>query len=276
MDTYTKISKQVSKVVTLGYSSSFGLSSKLFSKDIRDDIYAIYGLVRIADEVVDTYHASDSRQLLDALEAEVHAAIKRQYSTNPVVQSFAVVAKQYAIDTSLIKPFFASMRLDLEPQLYTSTLYRSYIHGSAEVIGLMCLKVFCQGNAALYSELQQGAAALGAAYQKVNFLRDIASDYAQLGRMYFPNIDFKTFSNQQKADIIADIEKDFVIAKQAIHQLPANSRAAVATSYVYYNALLQKLKTHDIADLKKQRIRIPNSRKLLLLCAAYVRHRSIG
>lgn len=235
---------------------------------MRQYIYAIYGMVRIADEVVDTYRGKDVELIITALEKDVYEAIKRGYSTNPIIQSFAITARAYGIDRSLIAPFFKSMRMDLSPTLYSPSAYKEYIHGSAEVVGLMCLKVFCEGDEALYGKLEKGASALGSAYQKVNFLRDIAADYNELGRLYFPGITFETFNEKAKESIIKDIEKDFALAKKAIPKLPESSKKAVTLSYDYYSELLRKIKKTPAETLKRKRVRINNVRKALLLAGA--------
>lgn len=268
MELYTDVSFAASKLVTERYSTSFGSSTKLFPKQLRQYIYAIYGLVRIADEVVDTYRGRDVEVIIDALEKDVYAAIKRGYSTNPIIQAFAVTARAYGIDRSLIAPFFKSMKMDLSPTLYTTKKYQDYIHGSAEVIGLMCLKVFCEKDQKQYDRLERGAIALGSAYQKVNFLRDIAADYHELGRLYFPDTTFETFDEKAKAKIIKDIEKDFALAAKAIPKLPDNSRQAVELSSIYYRALLDKIKKTPAETIKQKRVRINNFQKALLLAKA--------
>lgn len=271
MDTYTAIAYAHVRSLTLHYSSSFGLSSRLFSKALRPHIYAIYGLVRIADEIVDTYRGEDAANLLNTLETETYQAINRSYSVNPIVHAYALTAQRFGIDKTIIAPFFASMRMDLQPQDYTPTAYKTYIHGSAEVIGLMCLKVFCDGNSRQYRQLMSGAESLGSAYQKVNFLRDLASDYTELGRLYFPEVSFDSFDEPTKRQLIADIEHDFARAIPAIQQLPSNSRAAVEMSRVYYSELLHKLQQTPVETIKLHRVRITTLRKLQLLVVAYVK-----
>ena len=265
MDLYSEVSYDVSKLVTQRYSTSFSMSTRLFDEKIRPAIYAVYGLVRIADEIVDSYRGDDAKELLSRLEQDSYRAIKRGYDTNPIIHSFAVSAKQYGIDKELIEPFFKSMAMDLEPAEYTDTLYEQYIYGSAEVVGLMCLRVFCEGDAQKYTVLAPGARALGSAYQKVNFLRDIAADYKELGRLYFPGVHFETFDDGVKHAIITDIEKDFVVAREYISQLPHNSQKAVSLSYLYYSRLLIELTKTPAVSLKKQRVRIATVRKLVLL-----------
>lgn len=265
MDLYTSVSYELSKTLTLRYSSSFGLSSRLFHKSIRADIYAIYGLVRIADEIVDTYRGADAKSLLNALEKEVYHALEHDFSTNMIVHSFVSTAKKYGIDLSLIAPFFASMRMDLTPTTYTPQKYKEYIYGSADVIGLMCLRVFCKGNEATYQQLKDGAAHLGSAYQKINFLRDMKADYEDLGRIYFPNTTFQTFDNKTKKAIIKDIRTDMQIAQDALTRLPKNAKKAVTASFHIYTTLLRKLEAADSNEIKNRRIRVPNYEKLYVV-----------
>jgi phytoene synthase len=264
MDEYTAISYKASKLITNAYSTSFGLSIRLFEASLRPHIYAIYGLVRIADEIVDTYQGADQSELLDNLEAEMTRAIVSGYSTNPIVQAFAHTARHYGIRTDLTKPFFESMRMDISPKKYDQKHYEEYIHGSAEVVGLMCLKIFTASQKE-YDELEEGAKKLGAAYQKVNFLRDIAADSDELGRWYFPIASKETFDENVKDSIVKDIEKDFAAAKVAIDKLPASSQKAVQLSYHYYSGLLRKIKQTPAAELLKKRIRINDPQKLALL-----------
>lgn len=264
MDLYTKTSYVVSRTLTLRYSTSFGQSSKLFNKSIQNDIFAIYGLVRVADEIVDTYKGADSKALLITLEKETYAALKSGFSPNPIVHAFAITAQNYEISKDLIHPFFTSMTMDLTTEPFTQDRYETYIYGSAEVIGLMCLKVFCQNDIERYDTLTPGAKALGAAYQKVNFLRDIASDYHERGRTYFPNIDFKTFNETQKQLIIEDIKKDFKDAQSAIRKLPSNAKRAVSLSFAYYSELLTTLEATSVQAIKANRIRVRNTKKVAL------------
>lgn len=275
MDLYDSVAYENSRHLTLRYSTSFGISSKFFSKDIQPHIYAIYGLVRIADEIVDTYKGVDANEQLDTLEQETYKAIVRCYSTNPIVHAFAKTAARYGINKELIAPFFASMRMDLQPQNYTDRDYKEYIHGSAEVVGLMCLCVFTDGNTADYDKLSAGAASLGSAYQKVNFLRDMAVDYKELGRLYFPGLSFDTFDETDKESIIADIKADFAHALPALKNLPASSRKATLVSYVYYSELLKRLENTPAETIKHTRIRVPSRRKLMLLLQALTRHKAL-
>lgn len=264
MDLYTATSYELSRLLTLRYSTSFSSSTKLFSPHIQPHIFAIYGLVRIADEIVDTYAGKDKEQQLDLLENETYKALKIQYSTNPIVHAFAKTAAHYDITKQLIAPFFKSMRMDLEPVHYSKKLYQKYIYGSAEVIGLMCLKVFVEGDAKRYTALAPGAKALGSAYQKVNFLRDIASDYAERQRVYFPDVSFETFSETDKQMILADIKKDLHEAHGSLANLPGSARKAVTLSYSYYYELLKKLEKTPADTLKHTRVRVPTAKKIYL------------
>jgi phytoene synthase len=264
MDEYTAISYKASKLITNAYSTSFGLSIRLFEASLRPHIYAIYGLVRIADEIVDTYQGADQRELLDNLETEMTKALVSGYSTNPIVHAFAHTARKYSIRDELTRPFFDSMRMDLTPKKYDQKHYEAYIHGSAEVVGLMCLKLFT-ANAKEYDELKEGAKKLGSAYQKVNFLRDIAADSDELGRWYFPIASKESFDEKVKDTIVKDIEKDFADARRAIDKLPASSQKAVQLSYRYYLGLLNKIKQASASELLKKRIRINDPQKLALL-----------
>ncbi len=268
MDLYTSTSYQLSEQLTKRYSTSFSMSSRLFMADTRRHIYAVYGLVRIADEIVDAYDGNDQEARLNELEAEVTRARTAGYSTNPIVHSFAVTAGEFGIEDDLVGPFFASMRMDLSKKTYSLEEYETYIYGSAEVIGLMCLKIFTKGNVDEYAALSDGARALGSAYQKVNFLRDMKADYNELGRVYFPGVGYSSFSEQDKASIIADIEREFALAKDYIDRLPSSARAAVRASYYYYSTLLQQLKVLPASSIVSRRIRVANWRKILLLLRA--------
>ena len=264
MELYTAASYQASKLITQAYSTSFGMSIRLFGTSLQPHVYAIYGLVRIADEIVDTYTGEDREGLLNDLEAQVTTALASGYSTNPIIHAFAATARQFSISDNLISPFFHSMRMDLEPQHFGQALYETYINGSAEVIGLMCLKVFTD-NAELYSELEPGARRLGAAYQKVNFLRDIAADATELNRWYFPTGSFKAFDDAHKSALVHEITEDFDAAQSALQQLPASSRKAVALSYRYYQQLLKNIERTPAALLKKERVRVLDVQKIAFL-----------
>jgi len=273
VELYKQVSYKASKLVTNEYSTSFGLSIRLFSVTLRPHIYAIYGLVRIADEIVDSYDGPQQLNLLNDLEKQTMAAIDLGYSANPIVHAFALTARQYAIDATLIAPFFESMRMDVAPTTFDQALYTTYIYGSAEVVGLMCLKVFTNDQK-LYAKLEKGAGKLGAAYQKINFLRDIAADAQGLGRWYFPISSFETFDDKAKTIIIRDIEKDLTSATKAIAQLPDSSRRAVALSYDYYNELLKKIRTTPASELQQKRIRVNNLQKTALFIRTSMKGKS--
>jgi phytoene/squalene synthetase len=265
MDLYDSVAQESSRLLTKRYSSSFGMASSLFDTSIRQDIYNIYGLVRLADEIVDTYRGDNAAMLLNDLEQDTYAAVASEYSTNLTVHAFQLTARKYGIDKELVAPFFTSMRTDLTAKRFNRKQYQTYIHGSAEVVGLMCLRVFCGGNQAQYEALRPGAMSLGAAYQKVNFLRDIAEDWEQLERYYFPIGSYDSFDEPTKAAIIDDIAADFGRAEPAIRQLPTSARRAVTLSYRYYSKLLQQLRRTPAARIKQQRVRISKARKLALL-----------
>ncbi len=271
MDLYNQLSADIAALLTKRYSTSFSSASRLFPAHIQKHIYAIYGLVRIADEIVDTYTGPDKCQLLDDLEREVSRCLQRGYSPNPIVHAYGQTARQHHIGDDLTAPFFKSMRMDIGHQTYTKKLYDTYIYGSAEVVGLMCLKVFCAGDEHEYDRLATGARALGAAYQKVNFLRDIAADQQNLHRYYFPGSSFASFDDQTKAVIVQDIRQDFMAALPYINALPKDVRPAVMTSYRYYEKLLGKLEHTPAATIKTTRIRLPAHQKARLLATQLVK-----
>ena len=264
MEQYTAISYKVSNLVTNAYSTSFGLSIRLFHPSLRSHIYAVYGLVRIADEIVDTYVGADQRELLDTLEDETIRALQSGYSTNPIVHAFVQTARTYQITNDILAPFFESMRMDLTPKTFDQHTYEKYIYGSAEVVGLMCLKIFTTSQKQ-YDTLKDAAKKLGSAYQKVNFLRDIAADADELGRWYFPNSSKETFDETIKQAIIIDIEEDFLAGSQGITALPISSQKAVRLSYNNYLQLLKKIKRTPASDLLQRRVRINDPQKIVLL-----------
>lgn len=272
MELYTKVTYRLSEKMTRDYSTSFSLSSSLFDKTVRPHIYAIYGMVRIADEIVDTYQGEDIRAQLDTFEKEVLAIIQpgASFSTNPIIHAFGVTARQFAIDAALVTPFFESMRTDISETRFTKEAYDTYIYGSAEVIGLMCLKIFTS-SPELYAELAPSAQALGSAYQKVNFLRDIADDHKTRGRFYFPDMTFDSFDDAAKHKVEADIEKDFLAGKEGISKLPLSAKKALSLSYNYYYELFIILKKRPAEELKQGRIRLPSNRKAWLLAKEAVR-----
>ena len=273
MDLYEELSYKISKDLTSEYSTSFGISSKLFSKEIRKHIYAVYGMARISDEVVDTYKGKKQKEILSDLESDIYRAINLGYSANPIIHAFSITSKEFGIDKSLIRPFFKSMLMDINPPEYNKALYDEYIYGSAEVIGLMCLRVFCQNDSKEYERLSKGARKLGSAYQKVNFLRDLAEDYKELGRIYFPDTTFETFDDKFKNKILNQIEKEFVEAKKAMKKLPKNSRLAVMTSYSIYFKLLEKLKRTPALRLKERRVRVDNFVKFYLILKTILKYK---
>lgn len=264
MELYDRTSSQIARLVTNNYSTSFSLACRLFPYGMRTQIYNIYGLVRIADETVDTYRGVDQREQLDALEAEVYNAIKRGYSANPIVHAFARTVTDSKIDEGLIQSFFVSMRADTQNRRLNESELAEYIYGSAEVVGLMCLAVFTSGDEAEYVRLKPGAQALGAAFQKVNFLRDLAADHGELGRIYFPQIEWRVFDDTTKRLLEDDIAADFEQARLAIAQLPPPARSAVAVAWSYYNALLRQIQVTPAEVLKHRRVRVSNFYKLAI------------
>jgi phytoene/squalene synthetase len=269
---FKKLSEQCSRNTTQLYSTSFASAINLLHADLRQPIHNIYGFVRLADEIVDTFHAFNKADLLHELKSATKEAIDRKISINPVLNSFQQTVHEYQVDAALIDAFLYSMELDLEKRVYDDRLYNDYIYGSAEVVGLMCLKVFTGNDAALYHQLMPYAKSLGAAFQKVNFLRDIKSDTQQLGRMYFPGCNFDKFSESDKAAIESDIEQDFHHAYQGIICLPLKAKLAVYVAYQYYFALFKKIKRMQPAAIIERRIRIPNHNKLLILANAGLRN----
>lgn len=270
---FDKTSNDLSRRVSLNYSTSFSLGIKLLSKEYRWAVFATYGFVRLADEIVDTFHGFDKARLLADFKAQTYQSIREGISTNPILHSFQLAANQFGITDDLIEPFFQSMEEDLHTNTHNQKSYDEYIYGSAEVVGLMCLKIFCKGDQNQYDTLLPYARSLGAAFQKVNFLRDIKSDIEERGRLYFPNIDFNNFSDADKLHIIEDVKKDFEHAYIGILKLPIGSRLGVYTAYIYYLKLLQKIERTTASEIMNQRIRIPNSQKIVLLAQSYVREK---
>ncbi len=271
---FDKVSADCSKNVTNSYSTSFSLATKMLAKSIRQDIYNIYGFVRFADEIVDTFHDYDKKELLNRFIDELNFSLKNKISTNPILNSFQYTVNKYKIDYELIDSFLKSMKMDLKKIKYNSEKeYKEYIYGSADVVGLMCLKVFVSGNEDSYKKLKPNAMALGSAFQKVNFLRDLNADYHDLNRTYFPNLDFKNFDEQSKMLIMKDIENDFKKALKGIYELPNNSKFGVYAAYKYYKRLLIKLKKTSYIKIKNERVRVPNYQKVDVLARSYVRYR---
>jgi phytoene/squalene synthetase len=246
---------------------------RVFDKKYRAPIYAIYGFVRFADEIVDTFHDYNKAELLQRFWKDTYTAIEEGISLNPVLHAFQEVVHKYGIDTELIDAFLRSMEMDLHFSNYEDSKYKEYIYGSAEVVGLMCLKVFCEGNQEEYDKLKDTACALGSAFQKINFLRDMKSDFDERGRVYFPGVDFNKFDNEQKAIIEQDIKADFDYAYTGIVQLPKGARFGVYLAYIYYINLFQKIKSSSALLVKEERIRVPDSRKVYLLFSSAIRAR---
>jgi phytoene/squalene synthetase len=269
---YDKVCFRISRDITGRYSTSFSMGTRLLSAEVRPNIYAIYGFVRLADEIVDSFHDQDKSSLLSQFRQETFEAIDRGFSLNPILQSFQQVVNRYGIALEFIEAFFTSMEMDLEPSLYDDHRYQEYIYGSAEVVGLMCLQVFCNGDPKLFSSLKAPARALGSAFQKVNFLRDMQADYYHLGRTYFPGVDFSKFNDADKRTIEEEIAAEFREALAGIRRLPDCCRLGVYAAYSYYWALFNKIRRAPAPRIQQERIRIPNSRKLLLTTSALLRY----
>ncbi|MFO7721305.1 MAG: phytoene/squalene synthase family protein [Gillisia sp.] len=271
---FDTVSRTCSKAVTNAYSTSFSLATKMLAPSIRQDIYNIYGFVRFADEIVDSFHDYDKELLLDEFSANLFKAIEMKISLNPILNSFQETVHKYDIDSSLYIAFLKSMRLDLHKSTYlTQEEYKEYIYGSADVVGLMCLKVFVNGNQKKYDELRESAMSLGSAFQKVNFLRDLKADYEDLSRSYFPNTNLDALDEVSKQKIIAEIEADFHSGLQGISKLPAEAKFGVYTAYIYYSKLLNKLKKVPSLEIKNKRISVPNYQKAGLLAKSYISYR---
>lgn len=273
MELFKDTCLQCSKVITEAYSTSFTLGIKTLHKKFHLPIYAIYGFVRCADEIVDTFHEHDKRRLLADFKKQTYEAIETGISLNPVLHAFQCVVKTYKIDLEYIEAFLKSMEMDLDDHAYDRSLYEEYIYGSAEVVGLMCLKVFCEGDQEQFDRLKKPACSLGAAFQKVNFLRDMRSDHDERGRVYFPKVDFKSFNNASKAEIEADILKDFEDAYAGIMALPRSARMGVYLAYVYYLKLFRKIQNLPATHILKERVRVPDNTKLALLLGSYLKYR---
>jgi 15-cis-phytoene synthase len=268
---YHDLSRQCSKITTEKYSTSFSSAIKLLHPDMRTPVFNIYGFVRFADEIVDTFHQFDKATLLKEFKKETYDSIQRGISLNPILHSFQMTVNEFKISHELIEAFFKSMEMDLENVSYDTAGYKEYIYGSAEVVGLMCLFVFCEGNNAVYEKLKPSAKSLGAAFQKVNFLRDANADYTELSRTYFPNVDFKNFTAPVKKQIEEDIAADFANAYAGILQLPAKARFGVYVAYKYYLSLFKKIKKTNAASIMQERIRIPNYGKAFIVAKAGLR-----
>ena len=268
---FDKVSNDCSKIVTKSYSTSFSLATKMLAPSIRPDIYNIYGFVRFADEIVDTFHDYDKKELLNKFQVDLDTALKDKISLNPILNSFQHTFHKYDIPYHLVSSFMKSMRMDLTKSAYkTNEEYKAYIYGSADVVGLMCLKVFVHGDVAKYELLNESAMALGSAFQKVNFLRDLKADFEGLNRAYFPNANLMELDEESKTLIIEEIKEDFQKGYVGILQLPNEAKFGVYTAYKYYYKLLKKLQNTPSLEIKNSRIRVPNYEKFGLLAKSYV------
>ncbi|MGH1337813.1 MAG: phytoene/squalene synthase family protein [Aureispira sp.] len=269
---FDSISKEAAKNVTKAYSTSFFKSVSTLDESIRDDVHAIYGMVRLADEIVDSFHTFPKEELLAEFRTDTYKAIERGISLNTVLNAFQLTVNKYQIDLNLVECFFKSMEMDLNPVEYTQELYETYILGSAEVVGLMCLKIFVYGDEEEYQKLKPFAMKLGSAFQKINFLRDLKDDWGDLGRVYFPAVNNTGLTLEDKLQIEEEIEQEFLEAYQGILLLPKSARFGVYVAYTYYYNLLKKIKAHTVNELMSQRVRISDYYKCFLYCKSYVRH----
>jgi 15-cis-phytoene synthase len=271
---FDTVSRKCSKTVTNTYSTSFSLATKMLAPSIRQDIYNIYGFVRLADEIVDSFHDFDKEALLNEFTQDMHKAISNRISLNPILNAFQETVHKYNIEEELYNAFLKSMRLDLHKSKYlTQEEYKEYIYGSADVVGLMCLKVFVKGDLEAYNYLKSSAMRLGSAFQKVNFLRDLKADFEDLSRSYFPNTNLAALDEISKKNIILEIEDDFKAGLSGIVKLPVEAKFGVYTAYIYYNKLLQKLKKVPSLQIKERRISVPNYQKAGLLAQSYISYR---
>lgn len=269
---FDKVSFKASKYTANSYSTSFSLGIRFLGKRFREPIYNIYGFVRFADEIVDTFHDYDKRYLLDKFRQDTWEAIDSGISLNPILNSFQHVVREYGIEREVIETFLKSMEMDLDETRYDQEGFEEYILGSAEVVGLMCLSVFCEGDQKRYNELKYYAMRLGSAFQKINFLRDLKADYQQLGRAYFPGLDVSRFDEDTKRQLEEDIAKDFADGYRGIKMLPEGSQFGVYVAYVYYSRLFNKIRNTPSSRIMEERIRIPNSKKFALFLRSYARY----
>ena len=269
---FDMISRKSSKMTTIAYSTSFSMGIRFFSRRFHDPIYGIYGFVRFADEIVDSFHGYDKQKLLNRFEQDTYEAIDEKISLNPILNNFQYVVNKYGIDRELIDLFLRSMRMDLQNVVYDQKGYEDYILGSAEVVGLMCLRVFTEGNTDQYNKLKGPAMKLGSAFQKINFLRDLKADVKGLGRTYFPGVEMSKFNENTKKEIEQDIEKDFSDGLNGIRQLPRGARFGVYVAYVYFYSLLRKIEKTPAEVLVNERIRVSDGQKYYLLITSYLKH----
>jgi 15-cis-phytoene synthase len=271
---YNKVCFENSKTITKRYSTSFSSAIKLLGKNMHDAIHGIYGFVRFADEIVDTFHHTNQKELLAEFKTETYKAIAQGISLNPVLHAFQMTVNKYNIEHHLIESFFKSMEMDLYKTKYESVEeYNNYIFGSAEVVGLMCLHVFCEGDKEKFIQLESSAKAMGAAFQKINFLRDLKEDFSALNRVYFPNVNFDCLDENEKQKIVADIEIDFKNGLNGINQLPVGSRFGVYVAYKYYYSLFKKIKKLPVKAITQQRVRIPDLNKFGIILESYFRYK---
>lgn len=271
---FDKVSYECSKTVTESYSTSFALATRMLSHQIRADIYNIYGFVRFADEIVDTFHDYNKAQLFEDFEKALEDALEQRISLNPILNAFQHTYHRYRIPKHLVDSFMDSMRMDLSKNVYTTEEeFRQYIYGSADVVGLMCLCVFVDGDEEKYEELKESAMALGSAFQKINFLRDLKADYENLNRSYFPNTNLLDLDEHAKARIVGEIQDDLRMGYAGILQLSDGAKFGVYTAYKYYNKLLKKLQRTPSREIKNTRIRVPNYQKFGLLAKSYVNYK---
>ena len=271
---FDQISRDCSKIVTNTYSTSFSMATKMLNSSIRYHIYNIYGFVRFADEIVDSFHNYSKESLLDRFEEDLYLSLEQKISLNPILNSFQHTVTTFNIDSELINAFMKSMRWDLNKRVYDNEEdYKTYIYGSADVVGLMCLKVFVKGNDQQYNDLESSAMALGSAFQKINFLRDLKDDYQKLNRNYFPSVNFNHFDEESKSEIIKEIELDFDKALIGIFKLPVEAQFGVYTAYKYYTKLLKKLKKTSSTNIQNTRIRVPNYQKMGVFAGSYLKYR---
>lgn len=269
---FDTLSHEMSMMTTKRYSTSFSLGISFLHKDLHQAIYAVYGFVRFADEIVDSFHGFDKEALLIDFKKQTYQAIDQGISLNPILNSFQWAVNEYRIPLDLIETFLQSMEMDLEKHAYDQNKYEQYILGSAEVVGLMCLKIFVRGEEDKYNELKDSAMKLGSAFQKINFLRDLKADYHELGRTYFPGIDLNEFNETVKKEIEKDIEIDFQAGYEGIKKLPKDARFGVYMAYIYYYKLFKKIKGTSPEIILNERVRIPNNKKYRLFVFSYLRH----
>jgi phytoene synthase len=269
---FDKVSLKCSKLTTRAYSTSFSLGIRCLEKELRDPIYAIYGFVRFADEIVDTFHDQDKSALLKRFKDDTYHAIDKKISLNPILHSFQYAANTFKFESKLIEQFLKSMEMDLALTSYDQKGIEEYILGSAEVVGLMCLRVFCKGDEQMYQHLKPSAMKLGSAFQKINFLRDLNADFNGMGRSYFPGVDLTNFTEETKKQIEEDISKDFSAGYEGIKQLPRSARFGVYVAYLYYMALFEKIKNTPCHVVLQSRIRVRNRRKISILAYSYLKH----